>query len=551
MNKAQRICVMVGAVVLFLSGTATLAQPVATGEPVDEAVVERIRAEGLEHSQVMEILLHLTDLNGPRLTGSPELERAATWALQQLESWGLENVHREAWGPFGRGWTLNRFAMNVTAPTPFPVIAYPKAWSSGTGGTVRAEVVLFNPETEDDLARYEGRLAGKIVLMEPIREVEEPFEPLAVRRDDGDLLALANRTADDGRGRGNFRRGGNRQQQFQWQQKQLRFLYEARPLALIDRGSKGDYGTLFTSAAALPTPEDGDFSSRVRAWDPGGERPLPQVTMAVEHYNRIYRLLEQGLPVTAELDLDVTFDDTDPMEHNLIAEIPGADPGSGDELVMLGAHFDSWHAGTGATDNGAGSAVMMEAMRILQNVFKAAGTRPRRTIRLALWTGEEQGLLGSRAYVRQHFAESEGRGQPPKTFKPEYDRFSAYYNLDNGTGKIRGVYLQGNEAVAPLFRAWLAPFHDLGAATLSLANTGGTDHLSFDAVGLPGFQFIQEPMAYSTRTHHSNMDVYDHAVADDLRQAATIIAAFVYHTAQRDKKLPRKPLPEGATDGTR
>jgi Zn-dependent M28 family amino/carboxypeptidase len=270
---------------------------------------------------------------------------------------------------------------------------------------------------------------------------------------------------------------------------------------------------------------------------------IPQATLAVEHYNRIYRLLEKGFPVTMELNMDVTYTDDDPMERNVIGEIPGTDTDLKDEVVMLGAHLDSWHAGTGATDNGAGSAVMMEVMRILQAVYAETGKQPRRTIRLALWTGEEQGLLGSRAYVNDHFATTAGRGQPPTELKPEHDAFSAYYNMDNGTGKVRGVYLQGNETVAPIFRAWLKPFNDLGAATLTMSNTGGTDHLSFDGVGLPGFQFIQEPIAYSSRTHHSTLDVLDHAIEDDLKQAATIIASFVYHTAQRDEKLPRKPLP--------
>lgn len=277
----------------------------------------------------------------------------------------------------------------------------------------------------------------------------------------------------------------------------------------------------------------------------------PQFTLAVEHYNRIYRVLQKNLPVSLEIELDATFHEDDPMEHNVMAEIPGTDPQIGDEVVMVGAHLDSWHAGTGATDNAAGSVVMMEALRILKATYAELGKQPRRTIRIGLWTGEEQGLYGSRAYVNDHFATIEGWGRPPTELKPEHETFSAYYNLDNGTGKIRGVYLQGNDRVDPIFRTWLKPFHDLGANTLTLSNTGGTDHLAFDAAGLPGFQFIQDHVTYSTRTHHSNMDVYDHAIEDDLKQAATIIASFVYHTAERDEKLPRKPLKmdEGETVG--
>jgi len=265
-------------------------------------------------------------------------------------------------------------------------------------------------------------------------------------------------------------------------------------------------------------------------------------------------MLEKGVPVRMAVELRTSFFDDDPMERNVIAELPGTDPELKKQVVMIGAHFDSWHAGTGATDNGCGSAVMIEAMRLLSELSRELGHGPRRTIRIALWSGEEQGLLGSRAYVEKHFGVSGGRGKPPREIKPEHAALSCYFNLDNGTGRIRGVYLQGNEAVRPIFREWLRPFHDLDAATLTLDNTGGTDHLSFDALGLPGFQFIQDPVAYSTRTHHSNMDVYDHAVAEDLKQAATIVAAFAWNAAQRDEMLPRKPLPRpsrAATGGGR
>lgn len=516
-----------------------LVLPVQAQEPVDADVVAAIRKHGLEQSQVMDILSWLTDVHGPRLTGSPGLDSAAQWAADELASWGLKNAHLEPWGPFGRGWTLNRFSMQATSPAVFPVHAYPKAWSGSTNGPVEAEVVIFNPGPDEDLARYRGQLNGKIVLIEGVREVEEPFEPLAQRRDAENLLELANAAGQDVR---EFRYDADRLREMRLRQQRFQFLYDEQPAAILDRSYKGDYGTIFVSGASVPAPADAGWRDRPSAYDLDAGDVIPQVTVAVEHYNRLYRLVEKGFPVRVMLELDASYHAEDPMEYNVVAEIPGTDPAIGDELVMVGAHLDSWHAGTGTTDNGAGSAVMMEAMRILQQVFQETGKQPRRTIRIALWTGEEQGLHGSRAYVNDHFAEIGGWGEPPRSLKPGHDKLSAYYNLDNGTGKIRGVYLQGNADVAPIFRAWMAPFHDLGAGTLTISNTSGTDHLSFDAVGLPGFQFIQEPIAYSTRTHHSNMDLYDHAIADDLKQAATIIASFVYHTAMRNEKLPRKVL---------
>jgi hypothetical protein len=320
----------------------------------------------------------------------------------------------------------------------------------------------------------------------------------------------------------------------------MKMVYAKQPAVLIDRGSKGSYGTIFVTGASAPTVNGGRGNVR----DPKVQGVLPQFTLAVEHYNRIARLLKKGRPVEMEMDLQTTFFDSDLMGRNVIAEIPGTDPKLGKQVVMLGGHFDSWHSSTGATDNGSGSAVMMEAIRLITVLMKETGMKPRRTIRIALWSGEEQGLLGSRAYVQQHFAERSERRGPVSKVLPGHATLSGYYNLDNGTGKVRGVYLQGNSSVTPIFRAWLAPFKDLGASTLTLSNTGGTDHLAFDGVGLPGFQFIQDPVAYSTQTHHSSMDGWDHAVAEDLQQAATIIASFVWHTAQRDEMLPRKPKPE-------
>jgi hypothetical protein len=327
--------------------------------------------------------------------------------------------------------------------------------------------------------------------------------------------------------------------------KKVEFCQKEGATVVLDIG-RGDGGTLFVQSATVPQPPGTPFDQRIGPYKEDAPKIPPQVTVAGEHYNRMIRMLQKGQKVQMEMDLEVEFTDPD-SGFNVIGEIPGSD--LKDEIVMIGAHFDSWHSGTGATDNGTGSSVCMEAMRVLQTL----GLKPRRTIRIGLWGGEEQGLLGSRAYVSQHLAEREGA--PRSTMmggggavkpKPEYEKFSVYFNHDNGTGRVRGVHMQGNEAARPIFRAWLAPFVNTGAATLSLSNTGGTDHLSFDAVGLPGFQFIQDPIEYETRTHHSNMDVYDRAQDEDLKQGAVIMATFAYDAAMRDEKFPRKPMPQPA-----
>lgn len=493
-------------------------------EPVNDSINTIIRKHGLEKSQVMDIAGWMTDVYGPRLTGSPMLDKATDWAVKTLKEWGMENVHTESWGPFGRGWELEHFEMHAIAPSYYPIIAYPKAWSPSIKGKAEGGVIYLDAASEEELEAYRGKLKGKFVLLDTIRMVKEPFDAMARRHEAEDLLKLANSPTPTPRTFRGFRRSGQRFSTTLWT-----FLQEEKPLAVIDRSNKGDLGTVFVSRASR---------AGGRAWEEGAE-VVPQVTMSIEHYNRIFRMAQKGIEVTLSLQLKAKYSNPDGMEHNIIAEIPGTD--LKDEIVMFGAHFDSWHSGTGATDNAAGSSVMMEAARILLETIKESGVKPRRTLRLALWTGEEQGLLGSKAYVGDHFAETDPRGNA-QSLKPEQSKVSAYYNLDNGTGKIRGVYLQGNTAVAPIFSAWLQPFKDLDAGTLSYSNTGGTDHLAFDAVGIPGFQFIQDPMAYSSRTHHSNMDNWDHLSAEDLQQAATIIASFVYHTAQRDEKLPRKAL---------
>ncbi|WP_406697402.1 M20/M25/M40 family metallo-hydrolase [Singulisphaera sp. Ch08] len=517
--------------------------------------IERIKEEGLKRSQVMATLGYLTDVIGPRLTGSPGLTRANEWTRDKLSGWGMENAHLESWGPFGRGWSLQRFSAQVVEPHSIPLIGYPKAWSPGLEGTLHAPVVYLDAKSEADLARFKGTIKGAIVLTGPARNLAARVEPLATRLTDSELLTLAN-AGEPSSGRGPQRR----RETPSFERKKLQFLVDEGAALVVEPSSLGDGGTLFVSSASLPGPATlpATKARRPAAWDKDSPRTVPQIVLAIEHYNRLIRMIGQGESLKMAVDLSVQFHDDDLMGYNTIAEIPGTDLKH--EVVMLGGHLDSWHSGTGATDNAAGVSVAMEALRIL----KALHLQPRRTVRIALWTGEEQGLRGSRAYASKHFSNGDdpagfGRSESSETETektkdkkseadstptPEFESFSGYFNLDNGTGKIRGVYLQGNEAVRPIFRKWLQPFRDMGATTLSLANTGGTDHLSFDGVGLPGFQFIQDPVEYSTRTHHSNQDVFDRIQADDMKQASIIMAAFVYNTAMQDEKLPRKAKPK-------
>ena len=515
--------------------------------------IERIKDEGLNRSRVMQTLSYLSDVIGPRLTASPGMKASNEWTRDQLTKWGLQNAHLEAWGPFGRGWTLKRFSAQVSEPLDIPLIAYPKAWSPATAGPLTAEVVYVDAKDEADLQRFKGKLKGAIVLTAKMREVKAHFEPLGTRRDEKDLLTLADAPLPTPGGGRRFTPEQRAAQLFN--ARKYEFFQNEGAAVLVDASRAGDGGTIFVQSATVPQPvTEASFGPNaprlIQSYDKTAPQIVPQLVLAVEHYNRIARMIEAGEKVKMTVDLAVQWQDADPMGYNTVAEIPGTD--LKDEIVMLGGHMDSWHAGTGATDNGAGVAVTMEAVRILQ----ALNLKPRRTIRIVLWTGEEQGLLGSKAYVAQHFGVMEppaaaASAQPspapspsPSVLvtKPEYEKFSSYFNLDNGTGKIRGVYLQGNEAVRPLFRQWLTPFRDLGAATLSISNTGGTDHLSFDAIGLPGFQFIQDEIEYDSRTHHSNQDVFDRIQADDMKQAATIMAAFIYNAAMRDEKVPRKPM---------
>jgi hypothetical protein len=479
----------------------------------------------------MDIMSWLTDVYGPRLTASPITKRAGDWTLSQFRSWGLANPHYETWGPFGRGWVNDRMVAQVTAPVAFPVIAYPGAWAEGTDGPVSADVVYVpsSINTIEEFAPYRGKLKGKIVVSAPPRDVAPMMTAPGSRYTEEQLNAMAN-PYPSGNGRG-ARRGrgfgrGAADGAAPTINLQACFLQEGVAALLTPGGGNSNGGNVFNGSGrgyALDTPET-----------------VPSVALTPEHYGRIVRILEKGVPVKMDLDVRNTFYPDDVNSFNIIAEIPGTD--KADEVVMLGAHFDSWQGGTGATDNAAGSAVMMEAMRIL----KTLNLPMRRTVRIALWTGEEQGLLGSRAYVAQHFG-SNG------ALKPEQSKVSAYYNVDNGTGAIRGIYLQGNAAVGPIFAEWMRPLTSDSITVTHIApgNTGGTDHQSFDAVGIPGFQFIQDPIEYGTRTHHSSQDVYERVQPMDMKHNAVAVATFVYLTANRDDMLPRKPLPEPAAGNAR
>lgn len=489
-------------------------------ENVDLRMVSRIKNEGFNNSKVMEIASYLTDVHGPRLTGAPSMKASGEWAAKKLGEWGLANAKLESWGAFGRGWTMEKFSFEMVEPYYAPLIAYPEAWTGSTNGAVTAAVVYAKVESAADLEKYKGKLRGAIVLTRPPVEAQFKNEPDGDRYDEKELADLAQMEMPGGRSDWAARREEFRRMR-ELRDKASKFFQDEGAVAVIQPSRKGDFGTVFVQGGGSRTI--------------GAPEGLPSVVMGIEHYNRMVRLIEKGVAVKLAANIQNKFHESDSLAYNTVAEIPGVDKKLKDEIVMLGGHLDSWHAGTGATDNASGCAVMMEAVRILQ----ALNVQPRRTIRIALWTGEEQGLLGSRAYVKKHFGD-------PETMRltPAHEKLSAYFNLDNGTGKIRGVYLQGNEMVRPIFAAWLKPFEDLGATTLTIRNTGGTDHLAFDAVGLPGFQFIQDPVSYSPRTHHSNMDVYDHLEDADLMQAAVIVASFVYHAAMREERLPRKDLPE-------
>ncbi len=503
---------------LLAVGVAVAA--VSAQERIDEKTIARIKMEGFQHSQAMDTLSRLADVHGPRLTGSSRYRQAAEWARAQLEAWGLSNAHLETWGVFGRGWALDRFSVEMTAPQYNRLIASPKPWSSPTDGTVKGSPVLVEIASKDDFAKYAGKLRGAIVMNGKPSPPRLHFDPDAKRLTDQELGEQAKATAP-----------GAPKDYWEEEDEWLGLVATQVEISRFFR----DQGV-----AVLLEPSTVDETllrvSSMSGWKKQADALVPSFVVAKEQYGRIVRLLDRAVPVSLEISLQAHFEDQDPNGYDVIAELPGTDPARRDEVVMLGGHLDSWMAGTGATDDGTGCVAAMEAMRILA----AIGAKPRRTIRVALWDGEEEDYNGSLGYVRQHF------GDPATmVLKPEHAKLSAYYNLDAGAGRIRGVRLLGNEGARHILEAFLTPLGYAGVTTVSARNSGGSDQMSFDAVGLPAFSFIQDPLDYNTRVHHTNMDVYESVIEADLQQAAVVMASVVYHTAMRDERMPRKAMPRG------
>lgn len=523
---------MMLATALLLAGAAN------AQEKVDLDMTARIRQEAFQRSQVMATLNHLTDVIGPRLTNSPSMAEANRWTRSKFNEWGLSNAHDEEVPDFGRGWSFTDASVEMLAPRPMPLHALPKAWTPGTNGAVEGEAVYAKLQNKADLEKWKGKLKGKVLFTDDLRAYK-PNEKSDFQRHDHDSLEeLLSYPLP-------MERRGDAAMLAQFRERQ-----EFAPLLNQFLADEGVLATVSISS----------WDNGIVRVMGGGSRKageavgVPALVMMAEHYNTVMRALDRKETVRLRVNADSRFlDDANKAGYNTIAEIPGTGPQK-NEVVMLGAHMDSWHTGSGANDNGAGVAVMMEAMRIL----KAVGARPNRTIRVALWTGEEQGLVGSQEYVAKHFARYPEPTDPaqkaiPAAFRtnkgklvrtPEYEKISAYFNLDNGSGKIRGIYAQENLAAAPIFEEWLKPWNDVGATIVTQRNTGSTDHVSFDRVGIPGFQFVQDQLDYFSHVHHTHLDVQDHASADDLKQAAAIVASFVYNTAQRPQKLPRKMLVE-------
>ena len=528
--------------------------PQPTTETLDLTMYQRIREEGLSHSHVMEFGSALADGIGPRLTGSPNLQRANAWTRDQLAAMGCSNAHLEDWGEFGMGWRQLNTWVRMSAPDTAVFIAQALPWSASSRGPVNGRAIWVDAKDEKGLEKYKGKLAGKIVFFGEMRDVKPVDKPLFERRDDANLKALTEYPVHIGQQEDFF---ATFIKSLEFREKAGQFFAAEHALGVVTpsrdgRNNGGSGGTIF---------DDGGAGLGWFTYQREHAEPLPIVVMAIENYGRVYRLLKANVPVSVEMDVEAEF--TGDHEHGFdtIAEIPGTDPKLKDEVVMVGGHLDSWASGTGATDNGAGTIVAMEVMRILNTLH----VQPRRTIRVGLWTGEEQGEFGLYGYVKQHFGHVPLSTAPdqvklpdflrkpagPVELKPEQQKISGYFNLDNGTGKVRGIYLQENAAVGPIFQQWIAPLSDLGVSTITMRNTGGTDHEAFDSVGVPGFQFIQDQLDYGARTHHSNMDVYERLQGEDLAQAAVVEAIFVYNTAMRDQMLPRKPLPHPELDDQR
>ena len=512
---------------ILLAAAAAIPLLLSAEEKVDLSVVNRIRTEAFSDSKVMDTMFYLTDVYGPRLTGSPNFKTAGDWTVTRLKEYGLANVKEEKWGPFGRGWQCKYFEAHMVEPQFSALMGIPLAWSEGTDGAVTGEPILAPIHTDADMDKWKGKLKGRIVMTSDPQDLQLPTSADGRRYSEAELAELAE-APEPGRPARSTASGPQaapsappptREERLRLQAKIAQFMLDEGVLLVVSSSNHGAGGAIFAMSGG--------------SYDPKKPISVPGVGLMPEQYNRIARLLAHNVPVKLEFNIQNEFVNNNPDSFNITAEIPGAGKHK-DELVMLGAHFDSWQGGTGATDNASGSAVMMEAVRILKAIHQPMD----RTVRIALWGGEEEGLLGSKAYVKEHFGD-------PETMKltAEHAKLSGYFNYDNGTGKIRGVYLQSNDMLRPVFESWLTPFKDLGASTVSIRNTGSTDHVSYDAVGLPGFQFIQDPLDYDTRTHHSNLDVYDRIQPGDLMQAAAIVASFVYDTAQRPEMLPRKPLP--------
>ena len=484
----------------------------------------------------MDHIFWLTDVYGPRLSGSPQMQQASEWVMKKFNEWGLSGVKQERWS-LGKGWSLVRFSAHLIEPSVQPIIGLPHEWSSSTKGTVAADVVMATLATDADLAKYSGKLGGKIVLLQPARRVRMLVGPFILRMTD-EWTAEAETFPIPAPAAG---RGGA-QNANAFRQKLADFLVAEGVVATFDRGTDDD---LVSGASTLSwkqqRPDGGTiFPSGAGARDDKAGKAVPEVTIAVEHYNRVVRLLDRKLPVKVELNVETKFyDEKDKNGINTLGEIAGSD--LADHLVLLGAHLDSHPYATGATDNATGSAAVMEALRILKTI----GVKPRRTIRAGLWGGEEQGLLGARAYVREHLGDAE-----TMTLKPEHAKLTAYFNSDNGTGRIRGIWMQSNLAVRPIFEQWIAPMRDLGVTILSPRSVVQTDHVPFDSIGVPAFQFLVDRLEYNSRTHHSNMDVFDRIQRDDIIQHATVMAMFAFEAAMRDDQLPRKPLPAPQKSGT-
>jgi len=498
------------AAVVFVLGTF------AAEDKADLDMANKIRFEGLKHSQVAKLAAYLSDVIGPRPTGSPEIDRANKWAAAKMKEWSMTNVALEPYDDFGVGWALRYVSAHLLQPHYAPLIAISVEWGSSTKGKLTGQPVYVDIRSKADFAKYKGKLRGKIVLYQPPRPVPTQFTPDAKRHDAESLKMLAEtpiqtKLPPDP----NYVRGFA---------DDLEDFFRAEEIGVLVSSSGArlrEYGTVLAGGVR-------------QARDPKRARPLPEIILAAEHYNRVYRIIEEFKePAVMEVEVRTEFYDKDLRGYNVVGEIAGSD--KRDELVMLGGHIDSWSPGTGAADDAAGVAVSLEAVRILQ----ALKVKPRRTIRVVLWSAEEKGWVGSKAYVENHFGDV-----TTMTLKPEHAKVSGYFNYDNGSGRIRGIYCQSNAAVKPIFEEWMKPFADLGMTQAVLRDTGGSDHGALDYIGLPAFQFIQDPLDYSTRIHHTNMDVYDHLVPEDLMQSAVIMAAFVYQTAMREEMLPRKPLPD-------